>query len=91
MFLGGVSREFAKHVVMYFGLIGGETLDEVVSSFVGVLALRAMGWMGWLGCVKAGGCGQPSMDVFESKGLDVGWQSVDGAAVASPIHCVGIV
>ena len=30
------------------------------------------------------------MDVFESKGLDVGWQSVYGAAVASPIHCVCI-
>ena len=30
------------------------------------------------------------MDVFEYKGLYVGWQSVDGAAVTSPIHCVCI-
>ena len=31
------------------------------------------------------------MDVFEYKGLYVGWQSVDGAAMTSPIHCVCIV
>ena len=57
MFLGGVIREFAKHVVMKFGLIGSETLDEVVSSFGGVLALRTMRGVGWLGCVQSGGCG----------------------------------
>ena len=56
MLLGGVSGELAKHVVMKFGLIGGETLDEVVSSFGEVLALRAMRWVGWLGGIKAGGC-----------------------------------
>ena len=55
MFLGGVSRELAKHVLMKFGLIGGETLDEVVSRFGGVLALGALRWVGWLGGIKTGG------------------------------------
>ena len=53
-FLVGVGRKFAEHVVMYLGLIGGETLYEVVSSFGGVLALRAMRGVGWLGGMKAG-------------------------------------
>ena len=55
-FLVGIGRKFAEHVVMYLGLIGGETLYEVVSSFGGMLALRAMREVGWLGGMKSGGC-----------------------------------
>ena len=53
-FLVGIGRNFTEHVVMYLGLIGGEALYEVVSSFGGVLALRAMRGVGWLGGMKMG-------------------------------------
>ena len=45
----GIVGDVAEHIVVKFCLFGGETSDEMVSSFGRVLALRAVGGMCWLG------------------------------------------
>ena len=45
----GIVGDVSEHIVVKFCLLGGETSDEMVSSFGRVLALRAVGGVCWLG------------------------------------------